>query len=150
MIAHNSVATLRDDRLSASEAGRVLRARYIVEGSVRRAGDRVRITARLSDAALAQQLWAQRYDHPLGDVFALQDEITGEIIAGIEPQLARAEERRALRRRPDNLDAWDCCLRAQWEIHQHTPAARQRARALLEQGLAGDPFGSYARSLLAR
>ena len=149
VIAHNSVATLGDERLRASEAGRVLRARYIVEGSVRRAGDRVRITARLSDAALPQQLWAQRYDHPLGDVFALQDEITREIIAGIEPQLARAEERRALRRRPDSLDAWDCCLRAQWEIHQHTPAARQRARALLERALAGDPLGSYARSLLA-
>lgn len=116
---------------------------------MRRAGDRVRITARLSDAALAQQLWAQRYDRPLGDVFALQDEITREIIAGIEPQLAHAEERRALRRRPDSLDAWDCCLRAQWEIHQHSPAGRQRARALLEQALTADPFASYARSLLA-
>ena len=85
---------------------------YVVEGSVRKDGDRVRITAQLNDVATGSHLWAERYDRDLADVFAVQDEITQAIVAAIEPQLYAAENFRAQRKAPDNMDAWDLVMRA--------------------------------------
>ena len=89
-----------------------LGVRYVVEGSVRKDGDRVRITAQLNDVATGSHLWAERYDRELADVFAVQDEITETIVAAIEPQLYAAENFRAQRKPPDSLDAWDLVMRA--------------------------------------
>ena len=85
---------------------------YVVEGSVRKGGDRVRITAQLNDAATGSHIWAERYDRDLADVFAVQDEITEAIVAAIEPQLYAAENFRARRKPPDSMDAWDLVMRA--------------------------------------
>src|SRR5204862_8281616 len=85
---------------------------YVVEGSVRKDGDRVRITAQLNDVATGSHLWAERYDRELADVFAVQDEITENIVAAIEPTLYAAESFRAQRKPPDSMDAWDLVMRA--------------------------------------
>src|SRR5262249_662916 len=85
---------------------------YLVQGSVRRSADRVRITVQLSDVATGGQLWGERYDRDLADVFALQDEITEAIVAAIQPQLYAAENFHAQRKPPDRLDAWDLVMRA--------------------------------------
>src|SRR4030095_3368063 len=94
------------------QVGEELGVGYVVEGSVRKGGDRVRITVQLNDVATGSHLWAERYDRSLADVFAVQDEITEAIVAAIEPQLYAAENFRAQRQSPDNMDAWDLGVRA--------------------------------------
>jgi TolB-like protein len=110
--ARNSSFTFRGKALDVREIGRALGVRYVLNGSVRRSGDRFRITAQLSDASTARQVWADRYDVPLSDFIALQDEITGSVIGAVEPQLYAAEHERFKNRRSDNLDAWGYVMRA--------------------------------------
>ena len=112
---------------------------YVVEGSVRRSGDRVRITAQLNDVATGSHLWAERYDRDLADVFAVQDEITEAIVAAIEPQLYAAENFRAKRKPPDSLDAWDLVMRALSHYWRVTRQDNMVAQALLEKATAIDP-----------
>jgi hypothetical protein len=100
----------------------------VVEGSVRKAGDRVRITAQLNDAATGSHLWAERYDRGLADVFAVQDAITEAIVAAIEPQIDTAENFRAQRKPPDSLDAWDLVMRAlsyYWRVRRQDNVVAQ-------------------------
>src|SRR5258708_30783379 len=109
-----------------------LGVRYVVEGSVRKSGDRVRITAQLNDVATSSHVWAEHYDRDLTDVFAVQDEITEAIVAAIEPQLYVAENFRSRRKPPNSLDAWGLVMRAlphYWRITRHDNAG---AQALLE------------------
>jgi adenylate cyclase len=149
VIARNSSFAFRARAADVSEVGKALGARYVVEGSVQRAGDRVRIGAQLIGASSAVHLWAQSYDRRLGDVFDLQDEITRAIVGAIEPQLTRAEQQRAMRKRPENLDSWDLSLQALAHIRRGTPQSLATANELLTRAVAMSPTSSYAQSLLA-
>jgi len=122
---------------------------YLVEGSVRKSGDRIRITAQLNDAATGSQLWAERYDRNLSDIFAVQDEITEAIVAAIEPQLYAAEHFRARRRAPENLDAWHLVMRALAHFWRVTVEDNAMAQRLLEQAIAIDPNCAQALAVLA-
>jgi tetratricopeptide (TPR) repeat protein len=109
----------------------------------------VRIGAQLVDAGSGLQLWAQNYDRRLGDVFDLQDEITRAIVGAIEPQLTRAEQQRASRKRPENLDGWDLSLQALAHIRKGNSSALALAGQMLERAVSMDPGASYPQSLLA-
>ena len=121
----------------------------MLEGSVRKGGDRVRITAQLNDVATGSHLWAERYDRDLADVFAVQDEITEAIVAAIEPQLYAAENFRAQRKAPDSMDAWDLVMRALSHYWRVTRQDNVVAQALLEKAIAIDPNYGQALGVLA-
>src|SRR5207253_7481321 len=112
VIARNSSFAYKGKSVSMKQIAEELGIGYLVEGSVRKSGDRVRITAQLNDVATGSQLWAERYDRNLADVFAVQDEIAKAIVAAIEPQLYAAESFRARRKPSESLDAWDLVMRA--------------------------------------
>jgi tetratricopeptide (TPR) repeat protein len=122
---------------------------YLVEGSVRKSGDCVRITAQLNDVATGSQLWAERYDRGQADVFKVQDEITEAIVAAIEPQIYAAESFRAQRKPPESLDAWGLLIRALSHYWRVTRDDNIRAQALLEQAIAIDPNYAQALAILA-
>jgi TolB-like protein len=129
--------------------GEELGVGYLVEGSVRKSGDRVRITAQLNDVATGNQLWAERYDRHLSDVFAVQDEITGAIVTAIEPQLYAAENFRAQRKAPESLDAWDLVMRALSHFWRVTREDNRIAQTLLEQAIAIEPGYAQPHAVLA-
>jgi hypothetical protein len=110
---------------------------YVLEGSVRKGGDRVRITAQLNDVTTGSHIWAERYDRDLADVFAVQDEITEAIVAAIEPQLYAAENFRAQHKPPDSMDAWDLVRRALSHFWRVTRQDNVVAQALLEKATFG-------------
>jgi TolB-like protein len=122
---------------------------YVVEGSVRKGGDRVRITAQLNDVATGSHIWAERYDRKLADVFAVQDEITEAIVAAIEPQIYAAENFHAQRKPPNNMDAWDLVMRALSHYWRVTRQDNLVAQALLEKAIAIDPNYGQALGVLA-
>jgi TolB-like protein len=122
---------------------------YVVEGSVRKAGDRVRITVQLNDVATGSHIWAERYDRGLADVFAVQDEIAEAIVAAIEPQIYAAENFRAQRKPPNSLDAWDLVMRALSHYWRVTRQDNLVAQALLEKAIAIDPDYGQALGVLA-
>src|SRR5438105_6271181 len=122
---------------------------YVVEGSVRKNGDRVRITVQLNDVATGSHVWAERYDRGIADVFALQDEITEAIVAAIEPQVYAAENFRAKRKPPDSMDAWDLVRRALSHYWRVTRQDNVVAQALLEKATAFDPNYGQALGVLA-
>ena len=126
-----------------------LKVRYIVEGSVRKAGNRVRITAQLIDATTGEHVWAKTYDRELTDIFAVQDEISEAIAASLASDLQRAEHSRAQRRPPENLEAWELYQRALPLIYHFTRADSDQARALLERAVALDPQFSTPLARLA-
>ena len=112
VIARNSSFIYKDRAVHMRQIGDELGVGYVVEGSVRRSGDRLRITAQLNDVSTGSHIWAERYDRDIADVFAVQDEITDAIVAAIEPQLYAAENFHAKRKPPDSMDAWDLVMRA--------------------------------------
>jgi tetratricopeptide (TPR) repeat protein len=126
-----------------------LGVRYVVEGSVRKGGDRVRITAQLNDVVTGSHIWAERYDRDLADVFAVQDEITEAIVAAIEPQLYAAENFHAQRKPPDSMDAWDLVMRALSHYWRVTRQDNVVAQALLEKAISIDPNYGQALGVLA-
>src|SRR5439155_11941053 len=107
VIARNSCFVYKGKAVHLKQIAEELGVDYVVEGSVRKDGDHIRITAQLNDVTTGSHLWAERYDRNLADVFAVQDEITQAVVAAIEPQLYAAEDFRARRKTPDNMDAWD-------------------------------------------
>jgi adenylate cyclase len=119
--------------VDVKRVGRELGARYVVEGSVRKAGDRVRITAQLIDATTGHHLWAQRYDRELRDIFAVQDEIIDTIVASLELKLGSVERERAILKAPRNLDAWDCVQRGWWHLFQGTREDLPKAQSLFHE-----------------
>jgi adenylate cyclase len=139
VIARNSSFAFKGQALEVREIGQRLGVRYVVEGSVRRAGNRVRITAQLIDAAEDTHLWAERYDRSLEDIFAVQDEVTHAIVTMIEPHLAETERQRARRKPPDNLDAWESYQRGLWHLFQYTQADMVEAIKFIELALERDP-----------
>jgi tetratricopeptide (TPR) repeat protein len=126
-----------------------LGVRYVLEGSVRKGGNRLRITAQLVDAVTGNHVWAERYDREIADIFAVQDEITERVAAAIEPELYTAEHARSQRKLPDNLDAWECVIRALSCFGQATPAENTEAAALCRRAIAIAPGYAQAHSLLA-
>jgi TolB-like protein len=149
VIARNSSFTYKGKAVHMKQIGEELGVRYVLEGSVRKSGDRVRITAQLNDVSTGSHIWAERYDRDLADVFAVQDQITEAIVAAIEPQLYAAEDFRARRKPPNNLDAWDLVMRALWHYWRVTRQDNVVAQALLEKAIAIDPNYGQALSLLA-
>jgi adenylate cyclase len=139
VIARKSSFSYKGRSIGMKEVGRELGARYILEGSVRKAGNRVRITGQLIDAVGAYHIWAERYDRSIEDVFAVQDEIADAIVTALEPAVGRAEMQRAQRKNPENLDAWDLYQQGMWFLSKTTREDTERARALFRQSAAEDP-----------
>src|SRR5262249_29006908 len=139
VIARNSSFTYKGKHVDVKQIGRELGVRYVLEGSVRKGGNRVRISAQLIDATTAAHVWAERFDRELADIFAMQDEITERIAAAIEPELARAELERSRRKPPESLDAWDPYQGGLWHIWQFNAQDNARARELFERATALDP-----------
>jgi TolB-like protein/tetratricopeptide (TPR) repeat protein len=149
VIARNSSFIYKGKAVHMKQVGEELGVRYVVEGSVRRSGDRVRITSQLNDVASGSQIWAERYDRALLDVFAVQDEITGAVVASIEPQIYAAENFHTKRKPPDSMDAWDLVMRALSHYWRVTRQDNVVAQALLEKATAIDPNYGQALGLLA-
>jgi TolB-like protein len=149
VIARNSSFIYKGRAVHMKQVAEELGVRYVVEGSVRKGGDRVRITAQLNDVVTGSHLWAERYDRGLADVFAVQDEITEAIVAAIEPRLYAAENIRAQRKPPDSMDAWDLVMRGLSHFWRVTRQDNIVAQALLEKAIAIDPNYGQALGLLA-
>ena len=149
VIARNSSFIYKGKAVHMKQIAEELGVGYVIEGSVRKSGDRVRITAQLNDVATGSHIWAERYDRDLADVFAVQDEITEAIVASIEPQLYAAENFRAQRKPPDSLDAWGLVMRALSHFWRVTRQDNTVAQALLEKAIAIDPNYGQALGLLA-
>jgi len=152
VIARNSSFAFKAQSSDVKEIGRKLGARYIVEGSVRRAGDRVRITAQLIDAVEDKHLWADRYDRHLEDIFAVQDEVTQAIVTTIEPQLISTERQLARRKPTENLSAWESYQRGLWHIYQYKSEDTIKALEFLAKAIELDPdfasaYGGFAFSM---
>ena len=149
VIARNSSFIYKGKAVHMKQVAEELGVGYVVEGSVRKGGDRVRITAQLNEVATGSHIWAERYDRDLADVFAVQDEITEAIVAAIEPQLYAAENFRARRKPPDSMDAWDLVMRALSHYWRVTRQDNVVAQALLEKATAIDPNYGQALGVLA-
>ena len=149
VIARNSSFIYKGKAVHMRRVAEELGVGYVVEGSVRKIGDRVRITVQLNNVATGSHIWAERYDRSLDDVFALQDEITEAIVWAIEPQLYAAENFRAQRKPPDSMDAWDLVMRALSHYWRVTRQDNVVAQALLEKAIAIDPAYGQALGLLA-
>jgi TolB-like protein len=149
VIARNSSFIYKGRSVPTGQLAQELGVDYVVEGSVRKDGDRVRITAQLIDVATGSHVWAERYDRELADVFAVQDEITGAVVTSIEPQLYATEHLHAHRRPPDSLDAWGLVMRALSCFWRVTQADNRLAQALLERAIEIDPGYGQAHSVLA-
>jgi len=139
VIARNSTFTYKGRPVKVQEVAEELGARYVIEGSVRKGGDRVRVAVQLIDAESGHHVWAERYDRKIDDIFALQDEITERIAATVEPELERAERRRSVSKQPSSLQAWDFYLRGLSFLHEFSKDGNQRARDMFEQAVALDP-----------
>ena len=149
VIARNSSFVYKGQAVNVKLVGRALGVRYVLEGSVRKAGNRVRLTAQLIEAETGVHLWAERYDRLLEDIFALQDEITTSIVGAIEPNLRKIEIARAKRKRPESLDAYDLMLRALPFTYSHTTEDADRAIPLLKKALELEPGYAASHALLA-
>jgi TolB-like protein len=149
VIARNSSFIYKGKAVHLKQIAEELGVAYVVEGSVRKVGERVRITAQLNDVATGSHIWAERYDRDLADVFAVQDEITEAIVAAIEPQLYAAENFRSRRKLPDSMDAWDLVMRALSHYWRVTRQDNVVAQALLEKAIAIDPHYGQALGVLA-
>ena len=150
VIARNSSFVFKGRATDVKQVARELGVRYVLEGSVRRAGSRVRINGQLVDAESGNHLWAEQYDRDLSDIFAVQDEITQSVVAAIEPELLMAEGQRAVRRPPANLDAFECYQRGMWHFHQFTSGDNREAESWLRRAIERDPTFAQGWMGLAR
>ena len=149
VIARNSSFVYKGKAVHLKQIAEDLGVGYVVEGSVRRISDRVRITAQLNDTATGSHIWAERYDRSIVDVFAVQDEITEAIVAAVEPQLYARESFRAQRKPPESMDAWDLVMRGLSYYWRVTLQDNVIAQGLLEKAIAIDPNYGQALGLLA-
>lgn len=149
MIARNSSFTYKGRAVNIKQVGRELGVRYLLEGSVRRAGGRVRITGQLIEAATGGHVWADRFEGAFDDVFELQDRITDSVVGAIEPSLRRAETVRAWAKPTDNLDAYDLYLRGAHQIYVATHESLDAAIRFLRGAVANDPHYELAKGYLA-
>jgi TolB-like protein len=149
VISRNSTSVYKGRPVDVRAVGRDLGVRYVLEGSVQRSGHQVRVAGQLVDTETAAQVWAERYEGTLENIFALQDEMTMHVIGALEPTLRRAEIERARRRRPDSLDAYDLYLRALPFAATAMPNDAERARSLLEGAIRLEPDYAAAHGFLS-
>jgi adenylate cyclase len=150
VIARNSAFTYKGKAVDVRQVGRELGVRYVLEGSVRRAGDRVRVSVQLVDAVADGCVWAEQFDRKMLDIFELQDEIVASIAATVVPEITSAEIERARIKRPNTLDAWDHYLQAIAAYHRMAEADIKAAISLLEEAIDLEPEFANAYALLAR
>ncbi|MCE8510333.1 hypothetical protein KBY28_17910 [Ruegeria pomeroyi] len=148
VIARNTTFTYKGKAVRVDQVCRDLGVRYLLEGSVRKVGNKVRVTARLIDGETGAHLWADRYDRSIDDIFAVQDEITQAIVEAVAPETMNAEFKRA-RNRPESLSSWDKVLRARWYLGKFSQPDNEEARTLLSQIVASDPNMSEAHAGIA-
>ncbi len=150
VIARNTSFTYKGDAIDVKQVGRELGVRYVLEGSVRRGGQRVRVIAQLIDAETGSHVWAERYDCDLADVFVVQDEITFAVTRAIGPAVADAEQRRVLRKPPESLGAWEAYQRGLWHLSQMRVEDATLARSYFNRALELDPTLAAAHTGLSR
>ncbi len=146
VIARNSTFVHKGKAVDVRQLSQELGVRYVLEGSVRKAGTRVRVTTQLIDASSSNHLWANRYDRELDDIFALQDEITGTIVGSIDSELRGAEQDRARHKPTSNLNAWDLYQRGNWHLNRFTKQDNETARQLFEKAATADPQFALAHA----
>jgi adenylate cyclase len=144
VIARNSSFTYKGRNVDVKQVGRELGVRYVLEGSVRRSGNRVRITGQLIDTATGAHLWGDRFDGAIEDIFDLQDQVTSRVLGAIAPKLQQAEIERAQRKPPQSLDAWECFIRGLQLFSQHSDSSTREAIGILDRAIELDP--GYARA----
>jgi adenylate cyclase len=149
VIARNSSFTYKGRAVDVKQVARELGVRYVVDGGVRRSGGRVRVTAQLVDAETGNHIWAERYDRDVSEVFAVQDEITAAIVAAVLPAVSDVEQRRALRRPPESLGAWEAYQRGLWHMGKGNRTDNSRALQFFRQAIDADPSFSAAHSASA-
>ena len=139
VIARNSCCTYKGRAVDVKQVGRELGVRYVLEGSLRKAGDRIRVTAQLVEAESGKHVWAERYDRDLADIFVVQDEITEAVTIAITPAIADAERQRAMRKPPGSLDAWAAYQGGLWHFSQGTPDDNSLAEEFFQRAIDLDP-----------
>lgn len=149
VIARNSSFTFKGRAVDIKQVARDLGVRYVLEGSVRKSGNRIRITGQLIDAASGAHLWADRYDGALEDIFELQDQVAASVVGAIAPSLTQAEMERAKRKPTNSLDAYDYYLRGLTALWQYTKDGTEQACSLFERSVALDPQFAPAYAVLA-
>jgi TolB-like protein/DNA-binding winged helix-turn-helix (wHTH) protein/Flp pilus assembly protein TadD len=148
VIARNSTFTYKGQSVDVRDVAGQLGVRYVLEGSVRRAANRVRVTGQLIDAANGNHLWAEKYDRELADIFELQDDITTRVIGSVGPQILVAEAARVRRKPPQSIDAWDLVMQAVPHMWRMSMQDHARAQELLQRGIARDASYAHAHALL--
>jgi adenylate cyclase len=139
VIARNSCFTYKGRAVDVKQVGRELGVRYVLEGSLRKAGNRIRVTAQLVEAGTGKHVWAERYDRDVADIFSVQDEITGTVTIAIVPAIAGAEQQRAMRKPPGNLDAWAAYQRGLWHTNKANIEDYALAQKFFQQAIELDP-----------
>ena len=148
VIARNSSFVYKGKAADVRQVAHELGVRYVLEGSVRTAGERIRITAQLIDAATGKHIWAERYDRELQDIFAVQDDITEHVVAAVEPHLYAEEGFRASSKQPDSIDAWGLVVRALMLLNRLDRRQAEEAQTLLRRAIALEPTYARAYALL--
>ena len=149
VIARNSVFTYKGKAVRVDQVGRELGVRYVLEGSVRKVGARVRITAQLADASTGGHVWAERYDRNVGDIFALQDEVTQQIVKALAVKLTEDEHEHLGRRYTDNFEAYDYFLRGSEYFNRFTKESADQSQRMFERAIELDPQFSAAYGYLS-
>jgi TolB-like protein/cytochrome c-type biogenesis protein CcmH/NrfG len=149
VIARNSAITYRDRAIKVQDVSRELSVRYLLQGSVRKVGNRVRIVTQLIDGHMGAQLWAERYDRELDDIFVVQDEVTTQIVSALAVTLRKGERRRMRRKDTANLEAYDNYLRGRQLVFRRSAKAAEEARPPLERAIALDPLFAQAYTMLS-
>jgi adenylate cyclase len=148
VIARNSSFTYNGKAVDVKQVARELGVRYVLEGSVRKAGNRVRITGQLIDTSTGAHIWADRFDGALDDIFELQDQVASGVVGAIESKLRQSEIERASRKPTESLDAYDFYLRALAELHKYTEEGMRKVIDLVKRALAIDPSYAAAAALI--
>jgi adenylate cyclase len=149
VIARNSSFTFKGKNVHVREVSKDLGVRYVLEGSVRKSGNRVRITSQLIDATTGGHLWAERFDRDLTDIFAVQDDVTRQIVAALEVNLAQGDRKLLTTEHTDNMEAFDCFLRGRELWWRHAKEPNSQARGLLLRAIELDPNFTPAYAFLA-
>jgi TolB-like protein/Tfp pilus assembly protein PilF len=150
VIARNSSFAYKGRSVDVRQVARELGVRYVLEGSVRKAGNRVRVTGQLIDAETGAHLWAERYDRSYEDVFAIQDEVTESVVGAIEPEIVMGESRRAVERPTADSNAYDCCIRGIWHLYRWTSEESREGERWLRRAIEIDPRDARSHMALAR
>jgi adenylate cyclase len=148
VIARNTAFTYQGKPVNIQAVGKELGVRYVLEGSVQKAGEQIRIVTQLIDTTTGGHLWSQRYDRPLQDLFALQDEIVQKIVTTLKLQLTLQEQGYVVRKHTDNLEAYDTLLRGQVYYFRFTKEANIQSRQLFEKTIELDPQYAEAYAFL--